>query len=155
MPIIKYIPSADKVESGTYSVQFLGTVDKDPFPSKNPAKYPPEPSLGWQFKIIGPAGSSELGKVIEHRTGTRTYAGAGIVKLLNEMLASVGGLKPDQQIDTDLLKGKIYQLEWTPNPYSTQGYQHIGRIVEGTTPLPAAKPVESPDSGDDGSAIPF
>lgn len=150
MPVIKFTPSADKVDSGLYSAQFLGTVDKDPFPSKNPAKYPDEPSLGWQFRIIGPATSPMLGKVIEHRTGTRTWAGAGIVKLLNEMLASSGGLKPNQQIDTDAFVGKVYQVEWTPNPYSTQGYQHIGRIVEGTVPLTPEKK-ETPDANDDDS----
>lgn len=147
--VIDYNPqerTADDVPSGTYEVEFVGTIDKPPFTEGRFSKpgRPPEPRLGWHFKIL----SGHLaGKIIEQGTGTYPAPKSKLVYVLNLML---GGTLQPGQVNIAALKGRRYHLMWSRNPDSEKGLNHVAGLmpVSGSAPPPPQNgPAPPPPSG--------
>lgn len=147
MGVITYNPTDNKydVAAGTYTVRFRGTVDKPPFQNARGGKAPSnEPRLGWQFEVIGPPGSTELGKVIEQSTGSTPSKKSKLVYVLNLFLAPAG-LQPGQQFDPQHYVGRTFEVVWGPNPDSDSGGLHIAFLRATGAPAPQApRPPSAP-----------
>jgi hypothetical protein len=130
---IKYNPEDQRfdVPAGTYLVRFEGTRDKPPIKD---SKYggSDEPRMGWRFKVLGPPGNQQVGKVIEQETGTYPSPKSKLVYLLNLMLG--GSLQPGQEVDVEGLAGRTYQLVWAVNPASEKGNPHVAALVAAEVP---------------------
>ena len=134
------------VHLGTYTVEFVGTVDKKPF-GESQYGNSDEPRLGWRFRVLG--GESN-GKIIEQDTGTRPSPKSKLVYVLNMMLG--GTLKPGQEVDVDAFRGRKYQLVWAVNPASEKGNPHIQALIavnghaapQAAPPRPSGPPARKP-----------
>lgn len=145
MPTITPLPPdqriGDEVPAGVYEVEFVGTVDKEPFKDSRFAKpgKAPEPRLGWHFKILsGP----QAGKVIEQGTGTYPSAKSKLIYLLSLM---VPGLQAGRAVNTDTLVGRRYWLTWGVNPSSDTGGLHVAALMP--PPAAGAAPPAPPYAG--------
>ena len=85
----------EQAPPGTYLVQFLEAVDRDPFPG--PSRYTKDgkpdtrPRLGWRFQILqGP----ESGRIIDQTTGCITALNTNCQKFFRWMLGKAPGQRP-------------------------------------------------------------
>jgi hypothetical protein len=142
-----YQPSDSKydVPQGTYLVKFVALRDRH---FDQPSKFGGDgPRHEWEFEVLeGP----QRGKVVAKTTGTDpTSPKSGCFKMLKGLL----GRPPDpgEHIDTDAYVGRLYEVEWEPNPDSPQKNLSIMglRPHRGAAPQPppAGQPAPAVSNG--------
>jgi hypothetical protein len=140
------------VPQGTYVAKFIALRERH---FDQPSKFGGDgPRHEWQFEVVeGP----QRGKVVAKTTGTDpTSPKSGCFKMLKGLL----GRPPDpgEDIDTDAYVGRLYEVEWEPNPDSPQKNLSITtlRPYRGAVqqPAPASAPGAGPTPPGNGAAPP-
>jgi hypothetical protein len=145
VPQFTYQPRDKKydVPEDTYRVKFLGSKDRPPFDGPSRFGKPNnDPRLEWEFEVVeGP----QAGKIISQTTGSSpAHPKSGCYKMVRGLL----GRKPEpgEPIDTDVFRGRLYEVRWEENPESESGNLHIAEMkpLASGPACPPAQPVAQP-----------